>query len=92
MPVPATFMASPVAYDGKLLLTSVDGDTYVVKAGPVHQVLASNSIGEPAASTPSISQGRILVRGAKHLFCIKSAWRETDQLRDATQLRRPTMD
>lgn len=73
VPVPATFMASPVAYDGKLLLTSIDGDTYVLKAGPVHQVLATNSIGEPAASTPSISQGRILVRGAKHLYCIRGA-------------------
>ena len=71
VPVPATFMASPVAYDGKLLLTSIDGDTYVLKAGPVHEVLATNSIGEPAASTPSISQGRILVRGAKHLYCIR---------------------
>ena len=61
MPVPATFMASPIAFDGKLLLTSIDGDTYVIKAGPVHEVIATNSIGEPAASTPSISQGRILV-------------------------------
>jgi outer membrane protein assembly factor BamB len=73
VPVPATFMASPVAFEGKVLLTSNDGDTYVLKAGPTHQVLTTNSIGEPAASTPSISQGRILLRGAKHLFCIKSS-------------------
>ena len=73
VPVPATFMASPVAFDGKLLLTSIDGDTYVIRAGPVHEVIATNSIGEPAASTPSISQGRILVRGAKHLYCIKNS-------------------
>ena len=70
VPVPATFMASPVAFEGKLLLTSIDGDSFVIRAGPVHEVLATNSIGEPAASTPSISQGRILVRGARHLFCI----------------------
>ena len=73
VPVPATFMASPIAYEGKLLLTSGDGDTFVIKAGPVHQVLATNSIGEPAAATPSVSQGRILVRGSKHLFCIKNS-------------------
>ena len=71
VPVPATFMASPIAVDGKILLTSIDGDTYVIKAGPVHQVLGTNAIGEPAASTPSISQGRILVRGATHLYCIR---------------------
>ena len=73
VPVPATFMASPIAYEGKLLLTSGDGDTFVIKAGPVHEVLATNSIGEPAAATPSVSQGRILVRGVKHLFCIKNS-------------------
>ena len=73
VPVPATFMASPIAFEGKLLLTSTDGDSYVIKAGPVHEVLGTNSIGEPAASTPSISQGRILVRGAKHLFCIRTS-------------------
>jgi outer membrane protein assembly factor BamB len=71
VPVPATFMASPIAFEGKLLLTSIDGDSFVIRAGPVHEVLAANSIGEPAASTPSISQGRILVRGARHLFCIR---------------------
>jgi outer membrane protein assembly factor BamB len=71
VPVPGTFMASPVAFDGRILLTSVDGDTFVIKAGPVHQVLASNSIGEPASASPAISQGRILIRGAKNLYCIK---------------------
>ena len=34
VPVPATFMASPVAFDGKILLFSEDGDTFVLKAGP----------------------------------------------------------
>ncbi len=70
VPVPATFMASPVAYDGRILLTSVDGDTFVVKAGPEHRILRTNSVGEPAASTPAVSQGRVLIRGATHLFCI----------------------
>lgn len=72
VPAPGTFMASPVAFDGKLLLTSTDGDSYVVKAGPVHEILASNAIGEPAASTPAIAQGRVLLRGAKHLFCVRA--------------------
>ena len=72
VPAPGTFMASPVAFDGKLLLTSTDGDSYVLKAGPVHEIVASNSIDEPAASTPAIAQGRLLLRGAKHLFCIRT--------------------
>jgi outer membrane protein assembly factor BamB len=73
VPAPGTFMASPVAFDGKLMLTSIDGDSYIIKAGAVHEVLASNSIGEPAASTPAIAQGRILIRGKEHLFCIGGA-------------------
>jgi outer membrane protein assembly factor BamB len=71
VPVPSTFMASPVAFGDKLLMTSTDGDTYVIKAGPVHQVLGTNSIGEPVNASLALSQGGILVRGAQHLYCIK---------------------
>ena len=60
-----------VAPGVRIAVFNMLGDTYVVKAGPVHEVLGTNAIGEPAASTPSISQGRILVRGATHLFCIR---------------------
>jgi outer membrane protein assembly factor BamB len=70
VPVPATFLASPVAYEGKLLLASEDGDTFVVRAGPVHEVLGTNPVGEPVYASPAISRGRIFIRGASHLFCI----------------------
>jgi outer membrane protein assembly factor BamB len=72
-PIPATFTASPVAFDGKIMLTSEDGDTFVVKAGPVHEVLRTNSIGEPVYASPAISSGRIYIRGASHLFCIANS-------------------
>jgi outer membrane protein assembly factor BamB len=70
VPEPGTFMASPVAFGDTLLLTSTDGDTYVIKAGPVHEVLGSNAVGEPVHASLAISQGRILVRGTQHLYCI----------------------
>ncbi|MGH9195834.1 MAG: PQQ-binding-like beta-propeller repeat protein, partial [Acidimicrobiia bacterium] len=70
VPVPATFTASPVALDGKLLLTSEDGDTFVVRAGPTHEVLRTNSIGEPVYASPAIAQGRIFIRGERHLYSI----------------------
>ncbi len=72
IPVPATFTASPVAFDGKILLTSEDGDTYVIKAGPKHEVLATNSVGEPVYASPAISNGMIFMRGEKNLYCIGS--------------------
>jgi outer membrane protein assembly factor BamB len=71
VPVPGRFMASPVAVQGRLLLTSTDGDTFVIQAGPVHKVMASNAIGEPVFASLAVSQGRILVRGASHLYCIR---------------------
>ncbi len=69
-PVPATFMASFVAADGKLFLTSEDGDTFVVAAGPEHRVLGTSSVGEPVFASPAISQGSFFIRGAEHLFRI----------------------
>ncbi|MBA3440145.1 MAG: PQQ-like beta-propeller repeat protein [Pyrinomonadaceae bacterium] len=73
IPVPATFTASPVAFDGKILLTSEDGDTFVLQAGPTHQVLRTNSIGEPVYASPAIANGKIFIRGERHLYCIASA-------------------
>lgn len=70
-PVPATFRASPVAFDGKLLITSEDGDTFVIKAGPAHEVLRTNSVGEPVWASPALANGTIYIRGANHLFAIR---------------------
>jgi outer membrane protein assembly factor BamB len=70
VPVPASFMGSPIAANGRVLLTSEDGDTFVIKAGPKHEVLGTNSVGEPVYTTPAISNGRIYIRGEKHLFAI----------------------
>jgi outer membrane protein assembly factor BamB len=70
IPVPATFTASLVAVDGRLLMTSEDGDTFVIKAGPTHEVVATNSIGEPVYASLAVSRGRIYLRGERHLFAI----------------------
>ncbi|PYS70442.1 MAG: hypothetical protein DMF69_13535 [Acidobacteria bacterium] len=72
VPVPASFTASPVAFDGKILLTSEDGDTFVVKAGPQHVILATNSVGEPVYASPAIADGNIFIRGERNLYCIGS--------------------
>ena len=70
VPVPATFSSSPVAFDDKILLTSEDGDTFVIKAGPAHEVLRANSLGEPVYASIAIGGGKLFIRGAKHLYCI----------------------
>lgn len=70
VPAPATFLASPVAYEGKILLFSEDGDTYVLKAGPVHEVLRTNALGEPIYATPAVANGRIYIRTLGRLYAI----------------------
>lgn len=72
VPKPATFSASPVAFDGKILLTSEDGDTFVLKAGPQHEVLATNALEEPVYASPAIAGGNLFIRSAQHLYCIGS--------------------
>jgi hypothetical protein len=54
----------------KILLTSEDGHTFVIKAGPVHKVLAVNSLDEPIWASPAIADGKIFIRGDKSLYAI----------------------
>lgn len=70
VPKPTTFMASPVAYEGKILLTSEDGETFILKAGPKYEILRSNSLGEPVYASPAIANGNLFIRGEQHLFAI----------------------
>jgi len=73
LPVPATFTASPVACEGRILITSEDGETFVIKAGPQYELLATNSLEEPVYASPAISNGMIFIRGEKHLYGIDKA-------------------
>ncbi len=71
-PKPSRFFGSPVAFGGFVALTSEEGDTYLVKAGPAFEIAKINAIGEQVWSSPAIANGRIYIRGAKHLFAIGS--------------------
>jgi outer membrane protein assembly factor BamB len=64
------FSASPVAADGKIYLTSEDGDVFVVKAGRTYELLATNPVGEVLMATPAIADGVLYIRGMKHVIAI----------------------
>ncbi|HMG36836.1 MAG TPA: PQQ-binding-like beta-propeller repeat protein [Blastocatellia bacterium] len=64
------FSASPVAADGKIYMSSEDGEVFVVKAGPKYELLATNQMGELLMATPAISEGMIVIRGQHSVFCI----------------------
>jgi outer membrane protein assembly factor BamB len=72
-PTPGHFAGAPVAFDGKLLITSQDGDTYVLKAGPVHEILGTNSLGETVVASLAIAGDSIYIRSEKNLYRIRQA-------------------
>ena len=65
-----TYSASPVLADGKIYITSEDGVTTVMKAGPEFEILSENSIGEYTLSSIAVSEGQLFLRGDKNLYCI----------------------
>jgi hypothetical protein len=69
-PKPTHFMGSAVAYNGLVAMTSEDGDTFLIKAGPKHEIVRTNTIDEPVYSSLALANGRVYIRGEKHLFAI----------------------
>jgi outer membrane protein assembly factor BamB len=65
-----SFVASPVAGDGHLYLTSEEGDVFVLKAGPELATSHVNPLGEPCLATPAISEGVIFFRTKDHLVAV----------------------
>jgi len=75
------FSASPVAADGRIYLSSEDGDIFVVRAGRTFELLAKNAMGEPLMATPALSGGTMFVRGEKHLFAVSGQGRSMKSAR-----------
>jgi outer membrane protein assembly factor BamB len=62
--------ASLVSANGLVYFLNDDGVMNVVKPGPAFVRVAKNDLGEKTFASPAISQGQILIRSDKHLFCI----------------------
>ena len=62
--------SSPILADGLVYMPNDEGVITVIKPGPTFDVLAKNSIGERMNASPAISNGKIFLRGASHIFCI----------------------
>ena len=70
-PAPARFLSPPVAFDGKILVTSEDGDTYILKAGTERELLGTNSLNDLVYSSLAVSRDSIYIRSTKALYCIR---------------------
>jgi len=64
------FSASPVASDGRLYLSSEDGDIFVIMAGRTFDIVARHAMGEPLMATPALAGDAMYVRGERHVFAI----------------------
>jgi len=69
-PVASRFMGSPVAFGGFIAMTSEEGQTFLLRAGPTHEIVRTNTVDEPVYSSLAIANGRILIRAEKHLYAV----------------------
>ncbi|MBL8292795.1 MAG: PQQ-binding-like beta-propeller repeat protein [Bryobacterales bacterium] len=71
LPKPYNFKASPVGANGKLYLSTEQGDIVVVKLSEEYEVLATNSMGDEFfVATPAIVGGNIYLRSATTLYAV----------------------
>lgn len=62
--------SSPVLANGLVYMPNDNGVITVIKPGPEFNPIAKNAIGERMNASPAISNGKIYLRGDRHLFCI----------------------
>jgi len=67
---PGTYSGSPILADGKIYVTSEDGVTSVIKAGPAFELIAENDFDDYTLSSPAVSGGQIFFRTAKFLYAV----------------------
>lgn len=65
--------SSMVLANGKLYVINQGGDAFVLKAGPKFEMLATNSLGEPAIASMAVSDGDLFVRTHKALWCFRES-------------------
>lgn len=66
-----SFVASPVAADGYIFVTSEDGQTIVIKAGQKYEALHANPLGESVLASAAIANGTFVIRGHEHLVAVR---------------------
>lgn len=64
------YYASPLVADGKLYAAREDGVVFVATIDGTFKIVSENNMGEPVIASPAAVDGRLLIRGEEHLFCI----------------------
>ena len=72
---------SPIIADGRLYYLGGTGQTFVFSLGDEPEQLAANFVtttGETFGGTPAVSNGRIVLRGADALYCVRDKGEPVD--------------
>jgi outer membrane protein assembly factor BamB len=64
---------SPALVDDIVYLLMGDGTMLRFRLGSQFELLSISALGEETAASPAFSDGRIFIRGKKHLYCIVGA-------------------
>lgn len=70
--VDESFYASPAIAGDRCYLVARDGQVYIFKVGRQYEEIGRPKLGENSDCSPAFVDGRIIFRGAEHLFCIGS--------------------
>ncbi len=70
---PSSFIASPVAADGKIYMVSEYGELYIVQSGPEYKLLNKISLGEYSLVTPALTPGMLVLRTASRLIAVSDS-------------------
>lgn len=66
------FSGSPICVDGKLYCVTQTGEVVVIEAGPEFKLLGRTPLGEGSHATPAVANGRMIIRGFEHVFCLEA--------------------
>lgn len=64
--------ASPVAADGRIYFTDLDGTTMVVSNAEKPEVLAVNRLNDSFSASAALVGDEIILRGKRRLYCLKN--------------------
>jgi outer membrane protein assembly factor BamB len=63
-----SFIASPVASDGRIYIVDEEGTVYIIKDGDSFRLLAEIPLGDICMTAPSVTKGEIIFRTQKYLI------------------------
>ena len=73
--LPGNFSASPIAASGRLYCPGESGETFVLSAGRVFRLLATNDLGERILASPAVSGNALFLRTEQALYRIEERGR-----------------